>query len=102
MPQHSYIYMPTREPWPPASVNARLGSVELTDASGEPLLDEKGNPREMPASVWLDRNKPVEQMTWAPGMPSLIRNRLISDGGWIERDKVTCLNLYRAADDCPR
>ena len=25
----------------------------------------------------------------------LIRDRLISDGGWIERKKVTCFNLYR-------
>jgi hypothetical protein len=25
----------------------------------------------------------------------LIQNRLISDGGWIERKGVTCFNLYR-------
>jgi hypothetical protein len=34
-------------------------------------------------------------MTWAPGEPMLVANRLISDGGWIERKKVTCFNLYR-------
>ena len=34
-------------------------------------------------------------MTWAPGMPPLIRDRLISDGGWIERKGVTTFNLYR-------
>ena len=39
----------------------------------------------MAASAWLDRNQPVEQMTWAPGEPMLIRDRLISEGGWIER-----------------
>ena len=31
-----------------------------------------------------------------PGLPMLIRDRLISDGGWIERSGVTCFNLYRA------
>jgi hypothetical protein len=46
-------------------------------------------------SKWLDQKKPVEQMTWAPGLPMLIPDRLVSDGGWIERNKVTCFNLYR-------
>jgi hypothetical protein len=26
------------------------------------------------ASAWFDQNKPVVQMTWAPGMPMLIRD----------------------------
>ena len=47
------------------------------------------------ATAWLDRKKPVEQMTWAPGLPMLIRGRLIAEGGWIERAGVTCFNLYR-------
>jgi hypothetical protein len=34
-------------------------------------------------------------MTWAPGLPMLIADRLIAEGGWIERPKVACLNLYR-------
>ena len=34
-------------------------------------------------------------MTWAAGLPMLVHNRLISDGGWIERGGVTCFNLYR-------
>ena len=47
----------------------------------------------MRASLWLDRHKPVEQMTWAPGLPPLIKDRLISDGGWFDKPKVTCLNF---------
>jgi hypothetical protein len=34
-------------------------------------------------------------MTWVPGEPMLIKDRLISDGGWIKRRGVTCFNLYR-------
>ena len=83
MPTHSYIFTPSREMWPASSVNARI----------PPLLDGNGKP--ISASAWLDRNSPVEQMTWAPGKPMLIKNRLISDGGWIERNGVTCFNLYR-------
>ena len=49
----------------------------------------------MRASAWLAKHAPVEQMTWAPGLPQLVRDKLISDGGWIDRKGVTVLNLYR-------
>jgi hypothetical protein len=34
-------------------------------------------------------------VTWAPGEPQLIRDRLIINGGWIERAGATVFNLYR-------
>jgi hypothetical protein len=86
MPMHNYIFTPTREPWPAASVNARI--PPLRDANGEEF-------EIISATWWLDRNKPVEQMTWAPGEPMLIKDRLISEGGWITRPGVTVFNLYR-------
>jgi hypothetical protein len=95
MPMHNYIYVPTREPWPASSVNSRIEPIVFLAANGQPVLDEKGNPKKMSASAWLDRNRAVEQMTWAPGEPMLIRDRLIADGGWIERSGVTCFNHYR-------
>jgi hypothetical protein len=64
--------------WPASSVNTRIPRIS----------DKVSN------SAWLDRNHPVEQMTWAPGEPTLIRDRLIVEGGWIERTGVTCFNLY--------
>jgi len=95
MPMHNYIYVPTRELWPASSVNSRIEPAALLDAKGQPVLDENGKPKKMTASAWLDRNRAVEQMTWVPGKPMLIRDRLIADGGWIERSNVTCFNLYR-------
>jgi hypothetical protein len=95
MPMHTYIYAPTRDMWPSASVNARVPPVALVDDSGKPVLDEKGEQRFVSASAWLDRNKPCEQMTWAPGLPMVAHDRLISEGGWIERPGVTVFNLYR-------
>ena len=88
MAAHKYIYIPTREPWPGASVNARLPPVQVG-------VDEKGKPIMISAATWLDQNRPVEQITWAPGLPIVIANRLICEGGWIERNDVSCLNLYR-------
>lgn len=83
MPMHQYIFVPSRELWPAASVNARV--APMTGADGAPLK----------ASAWLDQHRAVEQMTWAPGEPLIIRDRLISHGGWITRTGCTCFNLYR-------
>jgi hypothetical protein len=51
MPSHSYIFAPSREMWPAASVNARVPPVVLTDDSGNPKLDEKGNETSLPANA---------------------------------------------------
>jgi hypothetical protein len=95
MPMHSYIFAPCREHWPASSVNSRIPPIPLVDGQGIPVLDEKGKQKTIAPAAWLDRHKPVEQMTWAPGSPMLIRNRLIAEGGWFPRDDVTCFNLYR-------
>jgi len=86
MPQHNYIFIPTRDLWPVSSVDARLPALLLPDG------------RTLKASKWLDRNRPVEQMTWAPGLPMLVENRLISEGGWIHRNGCKTFNLYRPPD----
>jgi Family of unknown function (DUF5906) len=94
MPMHNYIFAPTRQPWPASSVNARVSPVKLTDANGEPLRDEEGKQRTVSAAAWLDRHKPVEQMTWMPGSPMIIRDRLLLEGGWSDRRGLSCFNLY--------
>jgi hypothetical protein len=88
MPLHNYIFAPSRDSWPAESVNARIPPVEVG-------TDDEGNKITIKASTWIDRNQPVEMTTWAPGMPLVIANRLIAEGGWIEREGVSCFNLYR-------
>jgi hypothetical protein len=95
MPGHQYIFAPTGEMWPASSVNARIPPVPLHDAARAPILDHHGEQIKLRASTWLDQNRPVEQMTWAPGLPQCIQGRLVSEGGWIERPNVGCFNLYR-------
>ena len=88
MLQHNYIFAPNGDLWPAGSVNARLPLVQVrVMPDGKPVL--------ISATAWLDRNKPVEQMTWAPGEPAVIRDRMISHGGWIARPGHTVFNLYR-------
>lgn len=77
MPAHQYIYVPTRELWPASSVNASV-------------VMQAGK-----ANEWLDEQRAVQQMTWAPGLPMIVENRLVADGGWIEREGVRTFNLYR-------
>jgi hypothetical protein len=89
MPTHSYIFTPTQEMWPATSVNGLIPPIVIAEDDGN------GKPVTLVATKWLDENKHVEQMTWAPGQPMLINDRLIADGGWIERNGVTCFNNYR-------
>jgi hypothetical protein len=95
MPMHAYIFTPCREIWASASVDARLARMPLLDQYGQPLLDKNGKIITISATRWLDRNRPVEQMTWCPGFPMLIADRLVVAGGWIERADVSNFNLYR-------
>jgi Family of unknown function (DUF5906) len=94
MPQHVYIFTPCREPWPAASINARLEPMPVLGKDGRPKR-RKGKAITVSASTWLDQNRPVECMTWAPDYPLLIKDRLVVDSGWIEREGVTCFNHYR-------
>jgi hypothetical protein len=82
MPSGNFIFKPTREMWPASSVNGRVPPVG-------------GHKDPIPAATWIKKNAPVEQMTWSPGEPMLIKDRLIADGGWFERKGCTVFNLYR-------
>ena len=95
MVEHKYIYAPTGDLWPAASVNARIAPTPLTDSNGRQIIDDNGVPVKLSAAKWLDRNRPVEQMTWIPGEPMLVRDRLVVEGGWIDRKRVTVFNRYR-------
>jgi Family of unknown function (DUF5906) len=95
MLEHKYIFALTGEIWPAGSVDARVPRVALVNSAGQPILDEEGKQKFQSASTWIDRHRPVEQMTWAPGMPSEIRDRLISHGGCFDRKGCCVFNLYR-------
>jgi Family of unknown function (DUF5906) len=90
MPQHQYICAPSRELWPAASVNARV----------PPIVGPNGTL--IKPATWLDANAAVEQMTWAPGKPMLVRDQLVSDGGWINKPGWTTFNLYRPPTLVPK
>ena len=67
----------------------------MLDKAGNPVLGPDGNPKTIRASLWLDQNRAVEQMTWSPGVPMIMTDKLVSDGGWIDRKGVRTFNVYR-------
>ena len=91
---HNYIYTPTGKMWPAASVNARIPQQQVMEG-GKPVLDEFGTPIWIDAHLWLDKHRAVEQITWAPGLPMIIHDTYVVDGGWVERPSALCFNLYR-------
>ncbi len=94
-PTTVYIFTPCRETWSKAGVNSRLPRVPVRTKSGEIVRGKDGKPITILPTTWLDHNRAVEQMTWCPGYPMLIKHRLVVAGGWIERPEVTCFNHYR-------
>src|SRR6185295_11194898 len=73
LPRHLYIFTVCREIWLGAGVNACLPPHQVLTASGKPKRDKDGNLVYQPATKWLDKNRGVEQATWCPGQPMLIK-----------------------------
>ena len=82
MPDHNYLFVPTRTLWPASSVNGRL-PWPIVD--GKPLA---------PAG-WLDRNRPIEQLVWSPAEDQVIKDRVMQSAGWVRHPGATVFNLYR-------
>lgn len=74
LPTNTFIYSKTHDMWPAGSVNARFG---------------KGT------TARLAKQRGVEQATWAPGLPMIVKDKLISNGEWINVPGASCFNLYK-------
>jgi hypothetical protein len=89
------MFIPTGELWLASSVNACLPPIPKLDRKGRPVMNKKkGVQRTMPATMWLDQNAAVQQLTWAPGKPTIIRDYFVNNGGWINHPGAACFNLY--------
>ena len=73
LPEHLYLFIPTRTLWPASSINSILGAG---------------------ASVRLDLLKPLHQMTWWPGKPMEIKDHLVFEDSWIPCEGKNSFNRY--------
>jgi hypothetical protein len=97
LPVHKYILKPTGAIWVAEGVNAHLPNMTITitknDGTTEDITIEP--------SSWIDRHNPVMQMVWDPGSPQIIDDKLLRDGGWVEKIGTRGFNLYRPPDPLP-
>lgn len=68
VPSHKYIYRPTRELWPAASVDGMV----------KPWPKGPDSKKAQSPAKWPDAHRPVHQMTWAPGEPKIIEGRVMA------------------------
>ena len=101
MPTQKYIYTPNGDLWPAASVDARVPPCEVVDASGNPILKPTGEPLSELASDWLSAHAPVEQMTFAPGEPKIIHDKLMLESGWTVLQGAAAFNIYLPSPPLP-
>lgn len=95
MEEHTYFYLPTMTPWPPASVNSRLPLVPILKEDGTPVLDSKGKPKKMKPNIHLDKTRPIEQLLWSPDDPMIVEDRYLKEGGWVPHEGGRSLNTYQ-------
>jgi hypothetical protein len=74
--------------WPAECVNARIPPVETG-------VDKDGKDITTKASTWLRQNRPIAQLTWAPGYPDLIERCVATPGGFVNHDSSSIFNTYR-------
>lgn len=86
MPRGSFLYVPTRDLWPGASVDSAV--KDWPDDPEKPGM-------KMRPSAWLPKMRPIHQMTWAPDEPQVIEDRVIDTGGWTAHKGERVFNLYR-------
>jgi hypothetical protein len=97
LPSGEYIFILTRMTWVGKSINSRIPPIPVLDQQGRPKRNHKkggGNVTQKPTQ-WLDQHRAVEQMTWAPGEPMLIKGKMVVEGaGWVKREGTQTFNLY--------
>jgi hypothetical protein len=52
MPAHTYIFVPSRDMWPAASINARIPPIKLLE------LNKDGTEKTISPAAWLDKTNP--------------------------------------------
>jgi hypothetical protein len=82
--QHNYIVVPFGATWPKATIDARL-----------PKRDG------MKPSAWLDSHQTVDQRSWVPGEPKIIRGKHLAEGDWVYRPASVVFNHYNPPQPGP-
>jgi len=78
MPERKALFVPKRELWPLRSIDDLIPPLS----------------KEMTASEWITKHRPVHGMTWLPGEGVVIDGKVMVEGGWVYRESFRCFNRY--------
>jgi hypothetical protein len=98
---NKYIFLPTGAFWGKESVNYSLRPIPILNDDGSPKMvpegkDNKKAPMTMIPSAWLARYRKVECMTWWPGYPSIVKDKIIVEQtGWDDYENMSTYNAYK-------
>jgi hypothetical protein len=90
-PSYQFIFAKTGDLWPGSSVDSRVPG----SPTGE--VDSRGKEKLEPAHSVIARTRCVEQLTWYPGEPQVIEDKLLVNGQWQAQEGSRVYNLYRPA-----
>lgn len=78
--QSKYVYVPTRRLWDRDAVVRSIG-IDATKS--------------------LDRKRSCQELTWCPGMPMIVPDKVIFNGAWREKEGACTFNAYCPPDAIP-
>jgi hypothetical protein len=82
-PQNKFMHISTRKLWPKETINDCLPKVAMVNRNGELKVNSAGNPVLINPASWLTQNRLISSMTWAPGLPMLVYDKVVvADVGW--------------------
>jgi len=83
-----FIFARNGKLWPAEHLDKRFPRVQVG-------TDDDGNPIKIKPSVWIARRRPVDDMTWVPGKPTIIKDMLVMEGGLVSNKGCKLFNQYR-------
>jgi hypothetical protein len=86
--ENRFIYVPTHKMCPPEDINGTLPPVTLNSKQNGKWVTLK-------PAVWLKQYRRVQQLIWAPGLPEIVEDRLLFNGGWRKHTRARVFNLYQ-------
>jgi len=102
---HQFILRHTGEMWVTKGIDVTLDKVKNGTKQVKRKKadkDDEDGPDEydtvdvfIPASLWLDWNRAVAQVSWLPGQPELVKGKVTMEGGLKPVEGAAIFNMYQ-------
>jgi hypothetical protein len=94
-PQNKCMHVMTRKLWSKETINECLPKVAIVTRNGKLKVNAAGSPILIKPASWLMQNRLITDITWVPGLPMLIYDKVVINGvGWIDAPGKVVFNSY--------